>query len=361
MKALLFVPRRYSLFSIFREAFANQGMEVHTIDFYEQVKNWEKQFNVQVFRLPDRLRRQWERYYFGKINKYYLEEYDRIQPGIVFIYNNEMILPDTLAHFRRKSKVAFFMGDHPFYTPTNRHYIGLLFQADAVFAPDTFWISQLSKMGLKNIHYLNPGIPERDYFPAGLTEEEREAYRSEVLYIGMNYPNSWGYRKAKFINEFADFGLQIHGNRHWKRFFPLFPKLERCFQERKGYIPVETVNKMYNATRIVPIDGNPGLMHGVHLRMFEALGAGALPLLEWQEDLRLIFGEGAELPAVRSYEEIPEMAAFYLNNEGARQEKVAWMKKVAAEKYSAENLEKTIFGALGLRRSRMAKHGEVAG
>lgn len=351
MKALLFIPRRYSFFSLFRQVFANRGMEVHTIDFYDYAKNWEKQFNVQVFRLPDKLRLQWERYYFRKINWHYVKEYERIKPEIVFIYNSEMILPDTLAHFRKKSRIAFFMGDNPFYSPSNRYYISLLCNADAVFAPDTFWISQLSKMGVENIHYLNTGIPEDQYFPIELPGEEREKHESEVLYIGMNYTNSWGYRKAKFLNEFTHFNLQIHGNKHWKRWFSFFPDLENCFRERAGYFPVEKVNKMYNTTRIIPIDGNPGLLHGVHLRMFEALGAGALPLLEWQEDLKHIFGEQENLPAVKSYREIREMASFYLNDEAARLEKVAWMRQTVAKKYSAENLEKIIFSALNLEES----------
>ncbi len=346
MKVLFFVPRRYSLFHRFRQVFTSRGCEVYPVDFFQYVKDWEKKVNVQIFRLPASLRLRWENYYFRRINQYYIEEYGRICPDLIFVYNNEMILPETLAYFRKRSKVAFFMGDHPFYTPTNRYYLSLLLNADAIFAPDTFWISQLSRMGARNIHFLNTGIPEEDYFPKELPAETYENLRSEVLYVGLNYSSSWGYRKAKFLSGFTGFGLQIHGNKHWKQWFAFFPELERCFRERRGYFPAERLNEMFNATRIVPVDGNPGLLHGVHLRMFEALGAGALPLLEWQPDLKKIFGEDAGLPAVKSYDEIPEMAGYYLNNETARQEKVAWMKGVVSEKYSVDKVGALIFDAL---------------
>lgn len=346
MKVLFLVPQRYSLFNAFRNVFLSRGCEVHAIDFFQHVKKWEKSLNVQIFRLPDKARVEWEKYYFGRINAFYTETYKRIQPDLVFVYNNEMLLPETLDFFKKKSKVAFFMGDHPFYTPTNRYYLALLTRADAIFAPDTFWIEQLSKMGVKNAHFLHSGIPEDQYFQQELPSGEYEALKSEVLYVGVNYTDSWGYKKAQFLNSFTAFDLRIHGNKHWKRWFPFFPELKRFFHEREGYYPVEQMNKMYNAAKIIPIDGNPGLLRGVHLRMFEALGAGALPMLEWQEDLTLMFGKGVDLPAVRSYDEIPEMAAYYLGNEKERLATVERMRQIAREKFSVEKIADIIFDAI---------------
>lgn len=349
MKVLLFIPQRYGFFHSFKETFEHLGAEVHAVDYYHVVKAWEKKINVQIFRLPNKYRLKWEAYYFKKINEYYLEEYKRLRPDVVYIYNNELLLPDTLAYFKKNgTKIGFFLGDSPFYTPTNRHYLQLLDYADAIFTTDSFWIHQFSKMGLKNLHLTYPSVPSHQHFPTKLSKERYEELKTDVLYIGMSYTDSWGYKKAKFLNEFTDFDLHIHGNDDWERWFPNFPKLKNHYVERQGYISTEKMNEMYNATKIIPIDGNPGLLHAAHWRLMEVLGSGTLPLMEWQNGLKEIFPEGADLPAVHSYDEIKEMTRYYLNNEAQRVEKVEWMRNIVLEKYSIENNASLLSDALQL-------------
>ncbi|MCB0651098.1 MAG: glycosyltransferase family 1 protein [Saprospiraceae bacterium] len=347
MKVLFFVPERYSLFHSFKEIFKVWEAEVYPIDFNATLKKWEIQFNVQVFRLPNKWRVRWETYFMDKINRYYRQVYDRRLPDLVFIYNNEMLLPETLEYFKRKSKIAFFLGDHPLYTSLNRYYLSLLNYADAIFAPDTFWVSQLKKMGLKNVHFFQAGIPSSHYYEKQLSEVSYQKLKSEILYVGMCYTDNWGYKKAKFLNYFSDHDLQIHGNRHWERWFSFFPNLEPHFRLKSQYYNTDYLNDLLNATKIVPVDGNPGLINGVHIRLYEALGSGALPLLEWQNDLDEIFPAHAELPAPKSYDEINEITRFYLQNEADRKEKVAWMKKIITEKYSPKNNAHQMFKALG--------------
>jgi hypothetical protein len=346
MRVMLMVPKRYGLFHSFTKVFSLLNAEIFPIDYFNYVNKWEKRLNVQVFRLPEKMRLRWESYYLKKINDYYRREYDQIKPDLVFIYNNEHLLPETLAYFSKKSKIAFFLGDHPLYTSLNRYYLSLLDYADAIYAPDYFWIRQLEKMGLKNLHHFCPGIPEKQYFQRKLPPELFNNLKSEVLYIGMCYTDNWGFKKAKFLNHFTSFDLQIHGNRHWKRWFDFFPELEGKFKLKDHYYSEALMNNLFNATKIIPIDGNPGVLTGVHFRMFEALGAGALPLLEWQDDLSKIFPEKSELPAPKTYDEIKEMTHYYLNNETKRQEKVDWMKKIIQEKYSPENNAKIIYETL---------------
>ena len=51
---------------------------------------------------------------------------------------------------------------------------------------------------------------------------------------------------------------------------------------------------------------------------------------------------------MKSYDEAREMAAYYLVNEKARREKVAWMKKKISEKYTLEKQVAIITYALKL-------------
>ncbi len=348
MKVLLLAPQHYGLFRPLREAFTHLGGEVHGIDYEHIIKKWEKRFNAQIFRFPDRLRKKWESHFFQKINDFYQAEFDRLQPDVVFIYNNGMLLPEVLEGFKKTAKIGFFLGDHPFYTPTNRYYLALLYYGDAIFSPDSFWNHQLSKAGVKNLHIFYPGMPSTEYFPVDLSAERRAELASEILYVGSGYATSWGYKKARFLSYFTDFDLRLYGRGNWERWFQFFPELGDHYRKLNGYLPVAELNEMFNATKIVPIDGNPGVLTGVHYRLFETLSAETLPLLEWQEDLKEIFGDQLELPAVKSHEEIKEKVTYYLNNEDKRLETIARMKAVLEEKYSVSRNAERIRSAMQL-------------
>jgi spore maturation protein CgeB len=61
-----------------------------------------------------------------------------------------------------------------------------------------------------------------------------------------------------------------------------------------------------------------------------------LPILEWQQNVVEIFGN-ADVPAVKNFEDAPEIVRYYLNHEDKRREKVEWMRNVMLEKYSIPN------------------------
>lgn len=352
MKVLLLVPKRYGFHHTFKELFTYMGGEIQTIDYHHLVQGWQEKINTQMYRLPDKYRLKWENYYFERINKFYREEYDRLKPDLVFIYNSELMVPETIQHFKKGgSKVAFFLGDCPYYTPANRHFLPLLFHADAIYTYDSFWVEAMKKLGIKNIHYLYPNLPVNQHFQKKLSPEKYEELKSEVLYVGMCYKTSWGMKKAKFLSCFTEFDLKIHGDDSWPRWFGHYPELKKCYKPRGGgsHITVEKLNDMYNATKFAPVDANPGLLNAIHWRFVEALCSGALPILEWQQNVVEIFGN-ADVPAVKNFEEAPEIVRYYLQHEDKRVEKVQWMRKVMEEKYSIPNNADFITNTLGLRR-----------
>ena len=72
---------------------------------------------------------------------------------------------------------------------------------------------------------------------------------------------------------------------------------------------------MFNRTKIIPVDGNPSIINGAHLRLLEALAAGALPLIEYRKDVEdeIFRDAGIRLPIFKSYNEAAEIAAFWLS------------------------------------------------
>jgi spore maturation protein CgeB len=209
--------------------------------------------------------------------------------------------------------------------------------ADLILSPDTFWIQQLNTIGLTNTEFFVPGLNKDQYFEMNKDEISKDIPDCEILYSGMSYVNSWGYKKALFMNQFVDYDLHIYGSKHWKKWFNEFPALKEKFTE-SGYIPVERLNAMMNRSKIIPVDGNPGILNGFHLRLLEALGAGALPIVEYRRDVEheLFKGCKAMVPLVHDYLTAGDIAGYYLKNEKERKDLVRELKDHIIMQYSTE-------------------------
>ena len=296
----------------------------------------DRKLNSQMFRFPHAVRKRWEKYFQEKINGMIMKEIDSVRPDIVLVYNSLYLVPETCIYIKKRAKLVFFMGDSPFYTPQNNYYLACLAHADLILSPDTFWNHQLNVTGLRNTLYLMPG-PDTKYYNKleGISPEPGER-TTEVLYVGSCYLNSWGYKKALLMSKFTGFDFQLYGNSAWRRWFQFFPELGNVYNE-SGFISQSTINRMFNLTKLIPVDGNPGILAGVHLRMFEALASGALPLIEYRNDVDgVLFREfTGELPLIRDYGKAGEIAAMYLRNDAERRELAAAMLTFLQNEYSA--------------------------
>lgn len=334
-KALFFGVKNYSLFNSFIEILENLADEVRGFDIRDMIKAREQKIHSQIYRFPFKIRKFWEKYFLLKTNKIILQEVNSFNPDIVFIYNSEFLLPETCEKIKKNSKLIFFMGDSPFFTHTNHFYLPCLFYADLILSPDTFWISQLNTLGLRQTAYFVPGIDHKSYYPIEDRNKLTGVLKSEVFYAGVSYKNSWGYKKALFMSKFSNFDLKIFGNNAWKRWFGFFPELERSYTE-SGYIPTEKLNLIFNNTKIIPVDGNPAILNGFHIRIFEAIGAGILPLAEYRKDLsELLFKDiNIKIPLVTDYNKAQDLAKYYLINDNEREQTVSALKEFINKEYN---------------------------
>jgi len=335
-KSLILCPARVSLNRILTSILKEFSGELATFDVKAALGRNRLFVNTKMRRFSYGVRGRWDRYFLKLANELIMSEISRYKPGLVMVYNSEFLLPETCRRIRESSKLVFFLGDSPFYTPQNDYYLACLGHADLVLVPDTFWASQLNTMGLgRTLHFI-PGIDETVYHRLGPGETNSEE-ETDILYAGTSYKNSWGYRKAALMSRLSSFNTRIYGNDAWERWFPFFPELEPLFR-RSEYIPSEKLNRMFNRTKIIPVDGNPSIINGAHLRLLEALAAGALPLIEYRRDVvEEIFRDiGITLPVIKSYNEAGEAAGYWLANDAERLETVEAMRKFFNEKYSAE-------------------------
>lgn len=336
-RALLLCPAQYSLSNSLREILCYLAEEVKHSDIRSAITGRTMKFNSQAFRLPHGLRRKWEKHFLEKVNKMILRQVEEYNPDLVIIYNSLYMVPETCRSVSSRSKLVFFMGDSPFYTPQNNYYLSCLPHADLILSPDSHWQQQMVTMGLEKTVYFVPGVDTASYFRLHPESASPGSERSGVLYVGACYLNSWGYKKAMLMNYFTRFDFRLYGNSAWRRWFSFFPDLEQVFTE-SGFIPQEEMNRMYNSASVIPVDGNPGIINGVHLRMFEALAAGALPLIEYRNDVDSLLFNGfkEQLPLVLDYRKAADMADYYLNNEKERSGLVFRMNEFLAREYSHE-------------------------
>ena len=339
-KALILSPGKYSITNELINNFNYIAREVEYLDIRNSISKNKTFINTQMFRFPNKIRSKWDSYFLQQINAFLKKTILETSPDIIAIYNNEYFLPETIRWVKSKSiKIVFFMGDNPYYTPTNKYYLQLLTYADLILCPDTFWIHQLSVLGINCAIYFTIGIDSKNYFPLSSRElKDSSGYpETELLYVGMNYVNTWGLKKAMFMNSFSGFDLKIYGNKHWIKWFELYPDLEPHFV-LSGFIPTKTLNIMYNKTKIVPIDGNPGLLNGFHIRLVEALGAGAFPLSEYRKDIndRFLKKSKIKLPQISDYSKASDLVSYYLKNEKERKEIVENVRSFVLREYSCE-------------------------
>lgn len=346
-RALLLCPEKYSFHNSFYDILSEISREVEEYDINSILSKRDIKINRQIFRLPYKVRKKWEAYFLEKANSVLLEIINKSDPGLILVYNSAFLLPETCSLLKKRSKLVFFMGDSPFYTPQNNYYLACLSHADLILSPNSFWSQQLGTIGLSNTMYFIPGPDGKSYFRIDDLLKGHGDLETDILYVGSSYLNSWGYKKALLMSRFTGFNFRIYGNGAWKRWFDFFPGLESVYSE-SGFIPQKTLNRMFNMTKLIPVDGNPGILNGVHLRVAEALASGALPLIEYRHDIdNLLFKDfRGELPVINNYNTAGDLASRYLNNEQERSGLALSMYDYFVKEYSAELNARRLAGAL---------------
>ena len=335
-RALLLCPGKYSIHNSFYNILSEISDEVEEYDINSFLSGTDIKINRQIFRLPNRVRKKWEAYFLEKANRKLFEIINKSGPDLILVYNSAFLLPETCSILKKRSRLVFFMGDSPFYTPQNNYYLACLSHADLILSPDTFWNEQLNTLGLGKTLYFIPGPDGKSYYKIHDLVKVPGDDETEILYVGSSYLNSWGYKKALLMSKFTGFNFKLYGNSAWKRWFDFFPGLAPAYTE-SGFIPQEKLNRMFNLAKLIPVDGNPGILSGVHLRLFEALGAGALPLVEYRYDVdNLLFKDfRGELPVIKDYSKAADLASYYLKNEKDRTDLVTSMHDYLSNEYSA--------------------------
>ncbi|MBN3035452.1 MAG: glycosyltransferase [Bacteroidales bacterium] len=344
MKVILFLPDVYSLTEMFVSGFRNVGWDVQLYNYKDQLPRWKVKMNTQTFRLPHRMRKIWDNNYLKKINYDYLKTIRSEKPDLVLVYNHQMLLPETARELKKICKLAFFLGDNPYYIFNIPFYLTLLFEADYIMCPDSFWLEQLRLIGIRNIHHDVLGYSKNLNYIREVTEEERVRFGHDVVFIGSCYKDTWGFKRALYLNQFARLDLRIFGNSAWARWFGSFPGLREKIEIMDERMSFDLLNTICNCCKVYPVESNPGLIHGTHLRIFECIGSGILPIVDYRKDVDILFRD-IDIPVVKDYRSAYEIASFYIEHDNERRELVSNLRKYVENKFQPEHaIERLISG-----------------
>ena len=133
--------------------------------------------------------------------------------------------------------------------------------------------------------------------------------------------------------------------RGWERWFSYFPDLKDKVIFPNEYISFDVVNTILNCGKIYPIENNVGLINGIHLRVFEAIGSGILPLPEYQKDYNIVFNK-VSLPSIPSYDKAAEIVSYFLNHDAERESLIKELKEFVDEYITPDIAVKKILSIL---------------
>ncbi len=293
-------------------------MRSEIVNYLSFLPHWQNKLDTYTIRLPYRYRTYFRNRYLQKIQDGYLAAVNAEKPDFVLIYNDQMVTAELAREIKKTScKLAVYLADSPFFLVNRDHIFRMLFEVDHIFASDTYWLQQVETLGLKNTTFLIPGYDPTKYFPKTPTAEEPEKYSSDLFYLGSTYANIWNYKRALFLSKFADLDIRIYGPRAWQRWFTEFPELEQKFVPKEGWLSEDLVNTIANCCKLYPVDANPGLINGLHIRIFDCIGSGILPLVEYRRDIERVFKD-IEIPIIHNYDQALDLVKYYLNNENKR-------------------------------------------
>lgn len=335
MKVSLFIPYKYSIHDTLFSEISNLG--INTLSFESPLLSSRMSIMRRLANRTGVLRSYYRNYSLSAQNKAAIDHVERYDPNVVIIYNNESLLPATLAIIKsRGARIVVILGDYPFFSLTNDYNLTILEYADLIACPDSYWTKELSKYFPGRVRSMVMGNANPSF-----KRLDNMSITNDLVYVGYCHTYSWGYAKLKFLNEFALYDIRILGNGFgWEKWMKFFPNIMEKISIGNR-VSDDALNRILNSAKVYPIDRNPGIINGIHLRFFDCLAAGICPLMERTEDLLMISRE-VEVPSFGDYAEIHSVLPELIRNDDHRERIVKDINSVIESRFGSDKYVKEL-------------------
>ncbi|MCH7666388.1 MAG: glycosyltransferase [Acidobacteria bacterium] len=128
-------------------------------------------------------------------------------------------------------------------------------------------------------------------------------------------------RPSRIEGDFAIFGSGWDDHRRFRA-------------HRRGFVPYEELQRVYQSTKIVVDDANHATRPwgSVNSRVFDSLASGALVITNGQEGAKEVFGEA--LPTYSSAKDLEKLVGWFLAEDEARRARVEELRRQVLEKHT---------------------------
>lgn len=217
-------------------------------------------------------------------NAFIIKEFALYSPELVFIYNGDILEPETIQLFRKSSKVAIWALDGVYRHPRS---VALAPLADAYFCFEQDDVTYLTHKGIQ-AYFLPQACDTSIYYPQSLEKD------IDILFVGALYGYPTRIRLLKKVVEtFPEAKIKIYGV--YKPWYKnplkwLFREKRNVFMN-KNITPAE-VNLLYNRSKVCINIHHEQSKNGANPKVFEISGARAFQLVDYNPYIASIFANG---------------------------------------------------------------------
>ncbi|MDH6314014.1 spore maturation protein CgeB [Parabacteroides sp. PFB2-10] len=278
-KVLIIGPSFFYFNRSIADAFEALGWETQIVSFDEPVHPFHlknkilHKFSPHKEKLKEKSRR--------LFNVSIQNRFDLFNPELVFIYNGDILEPDTIRYFKTRAKVAIWMLDGLSRHPRSEALAPLV---DAYFCFEQDDVETLHRKGIF-AHFLPQACDISIYHPLDVEKD------IDILFVGAlyGYPKRIEYLKA-VVDHFQDKKIEIYGV-----YKPIYKNpLKWLFREKRAIyknknISPEEVNRLYSRAKICLNIHHEQSTNGANPKVFEIAGAGAFQLVDGNPYIESLF------------------------------------------------------------------------
>ncbi|MER3501894.1 MAG: hypothetical protein C4295_10585 [Candidatus Fervidibacterota bacterium] len=225
---------------------------------------------------------------------------------LIFVLKGETILPSTLRAIRQRHKglLINWMGDEPLHFHNIRNSLPFY---DTIFLTDRGWVDSVRRLGYRAEH-LPYGCDPEVHRKVLLSDQELRYFSAEVCYVGRRD------ERENLLAQLSGVPMKIWG----------YGFKQTKFTELRPFIAGSALNeeemvKAFNAAKIVLNLQPSHHVTGVNYKIHEVAGCAAFQLIDFKPEVAEMYELGKEIVCFQTLDELKELIARYLRDEGERQ------------------------------------------
>lgn len=236
-----------------------------------------------------------------------------LKPDLILVIATSGVHAGTLSQLRvaiPKTKIYSIYPDTPHNLVTNRIQCLSLFDRVIVYSSEL--VDVFKRMGAR--HAVPLGFAaDPDLHQPYSGNDDLGIRHTDISFIG-----NWRPEREAFLEQLADFNLQIWGSDYWYRHTRPGSPLRKLWAGRTA--EGMEFARVVAASKISLNILGPISWPGPNMRTFELPACGAFVLSERQPGVTQYFKEGQSIACYSSVEEAREKIKYYLREETARKE-----------------------------------------